>query len=351
MLLKSYEEGRLLVFAKGWTVEAVAEEIAAKPELAEYELAASTLHRYMATSRHIPPPIARIIEGLATQPKREHLTEIVESGLRVLRGQPTSSKQDPDELAKAVLAHFPADELALKLAEALTRQAGHSSGTGSLFDVFSRAIADRLPRLPRLREQKLAHRLARRLDRLSPKRLVMAGVAGGVAGAVVASIVFVLGAVIIAQLFLSGRLQVLATRAAETPKPPEVGQAPEPTKAVNVPNLPRQASGAFPPPSSERFLASALAGLKMPDKPEPTWLKPGKDGRCRNPKTGEELRTQAVIRGTCWRVSAKLDGDASCPDGLYDPPPEVLRDKTPRNKYLHESCFVPYDVGAQSIER
>jgi hypothetical protein len=81
----------------------------------------------------------------------------------------------------------------------------------------------------------------------------------------------------------------------------------------------------------------------MPDKPRPEWLKPGKDGVCRNPKTGERLRPFAVIRGSCWFVvGRKIPGETLCADHLFEPPPEVLKD--PKQEHLHELCFEPYSL-------
>jgi len=89
----------------------------------------------------------------------------------------------------------------------------------------------------------------------------------------------------------------------------------------------------------------------MPDNPLAIWLRPGKDGICRNPQTGEELRPQAVIRGSCWDVTTKLPSQRSCPADAYDPPPEVLND--PDRKRLHSACFRPWELrttGGNSIE-
>jgi hypothetical protein len=121
--------------------------------------------------------------------------------------------------------------------------------------------------------------------------------------------------------------------------------------AVNVPDLQGQAAGAFPPDAGS-LVSNLLGGLKMPDKPRRNWLRPDKDGICRNQKTGEELRTQVVLRGSCWEVLALMPGDKSCPSRLYDPPPEVMNDKNPRNADLKRSCFKPWgiDEEPQSIE-
>jgi len=104
----------------------------------------------------------------------------------------------------------------------------------------------------------------------------------------------------------------------------------------------RPGSVSANPPVVPPVRPAVSGGLKMPDKPNAKWLRPGKDGICRNPKTGEEVRTQAVIRGTCWEVGRKLPGEPSCPQGTYDPPPEVLKD--PKVPDLHRSCFIPWIV-------
>ena len=111
--------------------------------------------------------------------------------------------------------------------------------------------------------------------------------------------------------------------------------------AARVPD-PLAVAAAMPPPVGPTA-SNLLGGLKMPEKPDPHWLRPGKDGICRNQRTGEELRTQAVIRGTCWYVYQRLTGDTTCSSRLYDPPPEILNDpKQPLD--LRESCFKPWDA-------
>jgi hypothetical protein len=118
---------------------------------------------------------------------------------------------------------------------------------------------------------------------------------------------------------------------------------------VSAPDLHRQAVGAFPPDAGVVPIQILMGGLKMPDKPRSNWLRPGKDGICRNPKTGEEVRTQAVIRGSCWEVMGRLPGETTCPNDLYDPPPEVLNDKArPR---LHTACFRPWGILGSTLER
>jgi len=109
---------------------------------------------------------------------------------------------------------------------------------------------------------------------------------------------------------------------------------------------PLAATPPLPPPLNH----AVQGGLKMPDKPEPNWLRPDKDGVCRNPKTGEKLRSQAVIRGSCWQVLASYPGEQSCPDGYYDPPLELAKD--PKLKYLRDACFLPWGFDKnQAIQR
>ena len=121
-------------------------------------------------------------------------------------------------------------------------------------------------------------------------------------------------------------------------------------RTATAPPIQEQAMGALPSGTATSFRKEILFGLKMPDKPMPNWLRPGKDGICRNSKTGEELRPQVVIRGSCWDVGRKLPGEPSCPRQTYDPPPEVLKD--PSLKDLHGDCFIPWytDVPVNTIE-
>jgi len=60
------------------------------------------------------------------------------------------------------------------------------------------------------------------------------------------------------------------------------------------------------------------------------------------------LRTQQVIRGSCWRVvGARLPGTWSCPKNLSDSPPEVMND--PKQPWLHDSCFQPWILDAHAL--
>jgi hypothetical protein len=88
------------------------------------------------------------------------------------------------------------------------------------------------------------------------------------------------------------------------------------------------------------FTTMAKGGLKMPDKPDPAWLRPGADGKCREPQTGDRL-VSAIVRGTCWLPAVKANPKLPCPDTYYDAPPELKSDPE-----LGNACFKP--IVAQS---
>jgi len=175
MLVEKFDEARLLWDTKGWTIEGLADEIAEqieagkRPGLKEFALSTTSLQRASITSRYVPKPLAELIEELKPIHGREHATEIVESGLRLIRGQPPASKQEPQEIARELLAQFPADAVAKKLADELAGLA-KATGESSLLHVFSRAVAERLPRVRPLRATKVARvvtaNLSHTLDRL-----------------------------------------------------------------------------------------------------------------------------------------------------------------------------------------
>ena len=91
-LLETWEEARLLWWAKDWNIGGVAQhlrELAALPEdkggnpkLKEYKLSKASIQRKSVTPEPIPPPIAAVIEALETRPKGKYLTRVVETGLR-----------------------------------------------------------------------------------------------------------------------------------------------------------------------------------------------------------------------------------------------------------------------------
>lgn len=100
----------------------------------------------------------------------------------------------------------------------------------------------------------------------------------------------------------------------------------------------RQVPGTMPPhlPPTE----FVLKGLKMPDKDKmsPRWLRPGPDGICRHPITGERAGIVAILRGVCFEVGTRVG--KSCPPDWFDPPPEVFSD--PSLARFRNKCFAPY---------
>jgi hypothetical protein len=164
-LLWTYEEARLLLEAKGWGITKAAAALSKKPELTDFDVSQASLSRNTSGGKRIAiePEVAIAIEALETQNWYQGRTEIVIAGLRALHG--SSPEVDARELALALLAHFPTNDLALKLGNALLAQAQIASGNGSLLDVFAQAIAGRLPRI---NTAKLARFVARRITRTVP---------------------------------------------------------------------------------------------------------------------------------------------------------------------------------------
>ena len=146
----------------------------------------ASIQRKAQEGKKAPRDVVRFVMDdtlLPIRDSQQEPAEVVRLGLAALRGK--TIKRDPHELAVALLAHFPVDKLAHGLADALTKEASLWSGAGSLLDICARAIADRMPHMPKLRELKLARHIARHLDRLGVKRLALAGAAGGAVACVV----------------------------------------------------------------------------------------------------------------------------------------------------------------------
>jgi len=160
-LVEKWYEAYLLWDAKDWSMGALAQEIkeqiasGKRPTLAtlmgngrRLSLSESSIQRLASTDERIPEVLAELVEELKAQnPAAEAKTRIVEEGLRALRGRPFKCGQDPEAIAKALADHFPANELARKLADALLAQAQVANGSGSLLDVFAQAIAGRVPHI------------------------------------------------------------------------------------------------------------------------------------------------------------------------------------------------------------
>lgn len=118
---------------------------------------------------------------------------------------------------------------------------------------------------------------------------------------------------------------------------------PRPTAGEAAAATPQGASEQVPTSSPTQGLSAlpllVLRGAPMPEKPEPNWLKPAADGKCRHPQTGERLAAVA-LRGACFYVGWKLPDAKTCPDASFDPPPEVMKDPALRSIY-GTACFDP----------
>lgn len=135
-LLQTYEEARLLWDAMGWGITKVAEHLTSLPEMTDFDVSQSTLSRNTSPGRRVPiePEVALAIEALKPVNGFEGRTDIAVAGIRALHGR--APKVDALELALALLAHFPTDEFALKLADALAKQVD----TGGKLDTVQAAV-------------------------------------------------------------------------------------------------------------------------------------------------------------------------------------------------------------------
>jgi hypothetical protein len=113
-------------------------------------LAFTSLYRKASEGKKAPRDIAAFVMDEAKLPPRMHYeepAEVVRLGVAALLGQPTPNKEPP-QLALDLLAHFPTDELAIKLADALaTQAAGKGSTLGKLAQRVARLTARRLDTL------------------------------------------------------------------------------------------------------------------------------------------------------------------------------------------------------------
>ncbi|HLL52228.1 MAG TPA: hypothetical protein VK447_01695 [Myxococcaceae bacterium] len=119
--------------------------------------------------------------------------------------------------------------------------------------------------------------------------------------------------------------------------------------AANVPGLGKQANNVLP---SAVLVQAVVGGMKMPDRPEPNWARPGKGGFCTYPPTWKSQSDEmflVVLRGSCWFVAgARPPGMKTCPSNYYDPPPEVL--KEPLLEDLRDKCLKPQLTAGNSAE-
>jgi hypothetical protein len=134
-LVQRWDEARLLWEAKGYSIDEVSAVVQAqvaegkRPQLANLELSESTVARRTRSNRAVPKGLDELVEELSTKPGRERETEVVEAGLRVLRGKPPRSKNEPQEIAQALLAIFPTNELGSWLTS--TRRSSRASWPGA----------------------------------------------------------------------------------------------------------------------------------------------------------------------------------------------------------------------------
>jgi hypothetical protein len=92
-LLETYEEGRLLLEAKGWGLAKAAEHLREMRELARFHISHPKLSKKTAPGSKFPiePEVAAAIEGMQTWRGYERQAEIVTAGLRAAHaGRPAA---------------------------------------------------------------------------------------------------------------------------------------------------------------------------------------------------------------------------------------------------------------------
>jgi len=265
-------------------------------------LSGPTLQRHSTSAKPLPAPIAKVVEGLQPYESYKHQARIVEMGLRLVKGLPMQGTAQ--EVARELLAQFPADAVAQRLADALSQRSGLSAGLGPVLERLAVLVAEHLPHALKMREAQLARALARRLDQLSAKRVAISGATGGLAGGFVACGVLLLGAVALLAFILSGRAPAWLARG------PEVAQAPSVVPAPQVANVTQpviivanSAQGGTPVVFELNTLLGALAtgemGKQVPmDQPIPDKPLPGQ----KLPPCSANL-FEEEIKGGCWMSS------------------------------------------------
>src|SRR5688572_1441986 len=117
-----------------------AEHLSELPEMARFHISHTKLSKKTTPGANnaIEPEVAAAVEGLETRVGYERQTEIVTAGLLALHGDPPLL--DVDRLAAELRERLPANELALKLVEALEEKASQRA------DSFFQKLAERLGR-------------------------------------------------------------------------------------------------------------------------------------------------------------------------------------------------------------
>jgi len=328
VLLNTYDEARLLWEAKGYTIDGIATTLASQEPSTfpkDCILAPATLQRYSVTDRTLPEPIARLIESLPPMGGRTRQAEVVELGLRTLKGLPL--ERNPLDVAHALLSCFPTDQLALQLADAVSNLARVSSGAGSLLDVFARSVADRVPRLPKASRfsRMLARHLTLQLDRLGAGRLSISGAVGGLAGGLIACGVLLLGSVALLAFILSGRSSAgFAFRPEVSPSPSVVSSPQAGNIRQMVVIITNGTQAGTPVVFDLQALLGAITAQWMGSKAAVDMSLPSQPLPYQKVPPCLEEAGERSINGACWFGSK--DSKPPCgrylfhgPDGCYRP--------------------------------
>ena len=258
-LLKTYEEARLLLEARGHGLAKATGHLQSLEELEGFAVSHAVFSTKTSKGRVVPiePEVAVAIEGMEALPWYVRRGKIVEAGLRAVHGEPPIVDVDVDvhQLAKDLREQLPASELALELAKALEEKAGQG-----LLENVACSIADRL------RATRVVQELVERVGRFSWKHVAV--------NAVVASLVGCLTLLLAATPSVSPLVVLL----------PGAG--------------PDGSTVHFDP---ESMLAMSALGEKRLDQPIPVKTLPGqKVAPC------DEGLGQETINGNCWFASRNV---------------------------------------------
>jgi hypothetical protein len=179
-LLETYEEARLLFEAKGWGLAKAAEHLSEMRDLARFRISHPKLSKKTTPGSKFPiePEVAAAVEGMETRGGYERQTEIVTAGLRAAHGDPPIV--DVDRLAAELKESLPANELALKLVEALEEKAGQRVAERSARELTPKLVeaVEALEEQAGQRAARFFQQLAERFGRLSWKQTVISAGSG-----------------------------------------------------------------------------------------------------------------------------------------------------------------------------